>query len=230
MKVRFAAFISILVFFSLNIQSPANAAGQQGLSMVVRGNLNYNNVLPPYNDSINFDGKCLQDTVPNISFFWDYSSPGGCPVDNFTIYFNGFIKAPRSGTVYFYNQSDDGFYMTINDSTVINNWTDQSNGGPNASGSFQMIKDQIYSIKVWYYERSGGATVTLWWNTMTNSFGTAEIVPTQNFATDPTFWGPVCSFKGNSGTASNSVGALKSSSPAALTSQGAGACQNAATR
>lgn len=42
--------------------------------------------------------------------------------------------------------------------------------------------------------------------------------------------GSLCDFKGNSANAKNSTGGNKSSSPANTKSQGAGACQNAATR
>lgn len=45
-----------------------------------------------------------------------------------------------------------------------------------------------------------------------------------------TYTGSLCDMKGNSASAKNSVGGIKSSSPANTKSQGAGACQNAATR
>ena len=41
---------------------------------------------------------------------WGTGSPGGsCPSERFTLYGQGFIKAPATGTVSFYSATDDGF-------------------------------------------------------------------------------------------------------------------------
>lgn len=72
-------------------------------------------------------GTCATATS-NINYAWSTGSPGNCNVDGFTSYATGYISAfngASSVTKYFCSQSDDGFYLLINGTTVIDNWTEQ---------------------------------------------------------------------------------------------------------
>ena len=232
MKSKVVTAFGLLTLFILSTLIPASAVGYQGLNLVVRGNIESNIIKPPYDDTLNFSGRCLSDIVPNIDVLWD-PNPYNCPADRFTAYYYGYIKAPITGIVNFFVQSDDGFYMTIDGQTIIDDWYVQAFGNPNSSGSFKMKKDQIYTFKAWYFENDVGAGSKLYWNLKTNKFLDSQtvIIPTQYFATDPRFWlNENCSYKGNSANASNSVGSDKASGLASLNSNGSGACQNAATR
>jgi len=91
----------------------------------------------------------------------------------------GYIYVPGSGTqtLTFYNSSDDGFYLRVNDQTVINNWVEQGNYYYNSSGSITLTGGQYYAIEAWYYENGGGAVAQLFWN----QSGAVASVPTSSY-------------------------------------------------
>ena len=91
----------------------------------------------------------------------------------------GFIFVPGTGsqTLTFYNSSDDGFYMRINNQVVINDWAEQGNTFYNGSGSITLTGGQYYAIEAWYYENGGGAVAQLYWN----QTGTIALVPTTSY-------------------------------------------------
>ena len=217
------AFISVIFGFT-----PAHASGQQGLTLVVRLNNQIVSPPPPYDSRTNNSNVCYTGVVSNIDFNWGATGPVGCQQNWFSTYFYGYIKAPITGTVNFYDIADDGFYLEINGKQVISNWTNQGPSNPNSAGSFNMVKDQVYPIKVWHYQWTGSSEVHLLWNTSNNDFNSASIIPTSSFATDPNIWG--VTYMGNSMNANNSVGSSNSSSPATSTSNGAGLYQNAVMR
>jgi len=97
----------------------------------------------------------------------------------------GFIFVPGTGsqTLTFYNSSDDGFYMRVNNQVVINDWQEQGNSFYNGSGSITLTGGQYYTLEAWYYENGGGAVAQLYWN----QSGTIAIVPTTSyFLVEPT--------------------------------------------
>ena len=91
----------------------------------------------------------------------------------------GYIYVPGSGsqTLTFYNSSDDGFYMKINNQLVINNWAEQGNNYYNGSGSITLTGGQYYTLEAWYYENGGGAVAQLYWN----QSGSIALVPTSSY-------------------------------------------------
>lgn len=110
-------------------------------------------------------------------------------VDGVLIHFTGSILWPGTAgsgpkSVTFYNRSDDGFYMTINDIVVINNWIEQGPLNFNGSGSITLTAGQVYNIDVWWYENGGGAVIQLDWNTGNG----IVVVPVSNFATSASFF------------------------------------------
>ena len=91
----------------------------------------------------------------------------------------GYIYVPGSGNqaLTFYNSSDDGFYMRINNQIVINDWQEQGNSFYNGVGSITLTGGQYYAIEVWYYENGGGAVSQLYWN----QTGSITLVPNSNY-------------------------------------------------
>jgi len=91
----------------------------------------------------------------------------------------GYIYVPGSGsqTLTFYNSSDDGFYLRINNQVVINDWQEQGPGYYNGSGSIVLTGGQYYALEAWYYENGGGAVAQLYWN----QSGSIAIVPTSSY-------------------------------------------------
>ena len=91
----------------------------------------------------------------------------------------GYIYVPGTGsqTLTFYNSSDDGFYMKINNQLVIDNWAEQGPGYYNGSGSIALTGGQYYTLEAWYYENGGGAAAMLYWN----QTGSITLVPTSSY-------------------------------------------------
>ena len=111
--------------------------------------------------------------------------------DGVMIHITGFVLWPGaagsgSKSISFYNRSDDGCYMSINNTLVINNWKEQGPANFNSSGSITLTAGQVYAIDIWYYENGGGAVLQLDWNIG----GGIVIVPTSNFGTLSTFFTP----------------------------------------
>lgn len=113
--------------------------------------------------------------------------------DGVLIHFTGYVLWPGATNtglknVTFYDRSDDGFYMTINGTTVINNWIEQGPANYNSSGSILLTSGQIYTMDVWYYENGGGAVIQLDWD-----IGGIAVVPFTNLGTSiNVFVPPLC--------------------------------------
>lgn len=88
-----------------------------------------------------------------------------------------FVPGTGSQTLTFYNSSDDGFYMRINNQVVINDWAEQGPMFYNGSGSITLTGGQYYAIEAWYYENGGGAAAQLYWN----QTGSIAMVPTTSY-------------------------------------------------
>ena len=102
----------------------------------------------------------------------------------------GLIYVPGTGysqTLTFYNYSDDGFYLKINNTVVIDDWQEQGGTLYNGSGSITLAGGQYYNIEVWYYENSGDAAAGLYWIQTAGScwpfcwLNSVVIVPTSAF-------------------------------------------------
>ena len=100
-------------------------------------------------------------------------------VERVIVKYWGFIYVPGTGsqTLTFYNSSDDGFYMKINNQLVINNWAEQGPSYYNGSGSITLTGGQYYALEAWYYENGGGAAAMLYWN----QTGSIALVPTSSY-------------------------------------------------
>ena len=92
------------------------------------------------------------------------------------IRYTGTITAPitaahPAGTVYrlyFYNQTDDGFVLRINGSTIINNSTTyqwQAIGNNyNGNGWMDVVAGQSYNLEAWYWNVEGGVGHRFFWD------------------------------------------------------------------
>jgi hypothetical protein len=128
--------------------------------------------------------------VPSLNYNWGSGVVmDSGRTDGVLVHFTGNILWPGpSGnkTITFYNRSDDGFYMSINNTTVINNWIEQGPANFNGSGSITLTSGQVYTIDVWWYENGGGAVIQLNWDVGSG----IVVVPTNNLATSPSYFVP----------------------------------------
>ena len=128
--------------------------------------------------------KCKTTTVTNIQANWGNGSIFGCGGDYVMLHYRGYITYATTTKVYFQAQADDGFYMSINGTQVINDWS-LKGCGANSTGMFSFTGGKSYAIDAWFYEWGGGACSTLYyqplggqWSVAPASFFTQDAVAT----------------------------------------------------
>jgi len=114
-----------------------------------------------------FANKTLSGTATKvqvdkqINFTWGANGPSvtGISADNFSVRWTGIIKVPVSGDYTFYDRSDDGSRLWINDTQLINQWNDQA--ATTKQASIHLTQDVIYNVKLEYYESAGDAEMKM---------------------------------------------------------------------
>ena len=191
-KILTASFIASMIVtvgpaIDLVTAPAANAAGS-GISFYFKNESGATTAITRNE----FTSGCGSTTAA-INFSWVGSGPSGCNTDGFTTFGTGFINPfVTSNTTYnFCVQADDGSYVTIGGSVVINNWVDQgaqTGQSCNSTGDFTFAANTSYAIKVWQHENGGGADLRLLWKKSTDS--TYVIIPTENLATSESLLKP----------------------------------------
>lgn len=144
--------------------------------------------------------------VNNIDIDYGSSGPTNCPVDGFTSYYIGYIKAPFTGSVNFKVASDDGFILSIQGQNVFTYTGDAAPVNYNASGSINMVADEIYRFEAWHHEYNVGSAAKLYWDWSGQS---TVIIPQSSFATDPSVFFGTCPIGLTSQCAANSAMEIK---------------------
>jgi hypothetical protein len=119
-------------------------------------------------------------TAPDINFDVGGDIVAGCAGDFVLIHYSGWITSPVDRLMKFSSRADDGFYLSIADQTVIDDWTLKGCWG--SWGIFPMNAGLSYKLDAWYYEYGGGACNQLSWD----ANGYDEIVPASAFTQTPT--------------------------------------------
>jgi hypothetical protein len=99
---------------------------------------------------------CKTITVDNIDKDWGGGDIEGCGGDYVMIHYTGFITVPTTDSYTFLAQVDDGWYMTIGDTVVNDNWVLKGCGGW-WSQPITLEGGKSYPIDAWFYEYGGGA-------------------------------------------------------------------------
>ncbi len=84
----------------------------------------------------------------------------------------GFIEAPSDGEYTFHTFSNDGIRLRVNDTVVIEDWTDH--GEKEDAGRITLTAGQRYAVRLEYFYNGGQGVSKLWW---TPPGGTKEAVP-----------------------------------------------------
>ena len=150
-----------------------NAGGQgttPGLTVDVYTGINRNGNPPSRSDTVYT--KCKTTTVSNIEANWGGGDILGCGSEYVMLHYKGYITYPTTTKVYFQNQADDGFYMSINGTQVINDWS-LKGCGANSIGMFSFTGGKSYAIDAWFYEWTGGACSTLYYQPLGGSWNVA---------------------------------------------------------
>ena len=119
---------------------------------------------------------------PSIDFDWGQASPQKNIINNdkFSARFRGFIQPLFSEPYTLYLASDDGSRLWINDSLVIDSWSNHPIR--ELSTTLPLIGGKKYRITVEYYEAGGGAEVQLRWaspNTIKQIVPSRQLYPMQ---------------------------------------------------
>jgi len=90
-----------------------------------------------------------------------YFVPENFPQDNFSVRWEGQIKVNHTCQYTFYTISDDGVRLFINDKKIIDNWT--THPATENKGTIILKKGEECSIRIEYFEESGGEAMILGW-------------------------------------------------------------------
>jgi len=123
---------------------------QQGLTVRVYNNLPTAN--PQRSDTAY--NLCKTTTLTSINHNWSGGDILGCGGDRVMIHYTGYLT-PTENITSLRGLADDGFYLDVNGSNVINNWTLKG-----CSGNWNPVSleaGKTYEIDAWFFEWGGGA-------------------------------------------------------------------------
>jgi beta-glucosidase len=102
------------------------------------------------------------DTMVNFDF-GETGLKAGFPKKNFSIRWTGKLKAPKTSDYLLEVISDDGIRLWLDDTLLIDYWTDHAPEPRSARVKFAASKE--YKIKIEYYQHRGSAVAKLGWAT-----------------------------------------------------------------
>lgn len=112
----------------------------------------------------------------NLNLNWAGGAPTGVNVDGFSTRWTGQLLPRMTDTFTFYLRSDDGSRLYINNTLVVDNWSDHAADAQyEKSGSIALTRGQKVDIRVEYYENAGDAAIYLSW---ASPWLDKEIIPT----------------------------------------------------
>ncbi|MGY1620024.1 PA14 domain-containing protein [Geodermatophilus sp. SYSU D00691] len=98
--------------------------------------------------------------APPLNHDWGLGGPAGMGTDNFSGRWTGTFSFPSAGEYTFRALSDDGIRVWVDGTLLIDQWRDQ--GRTWFSGT-RTLTAGSHSVRVEWYEASGGAVVSLDW-------------------------------------------------------------------
>ncbi len=117
-----------------------------------------------YFKNMNLQGEPFKVTMDKqINYDWSYGPPiSGMPDENFSICWEGSIKADKSGRHYLGVTANEGFRLYFEDELVLDIWE----GRGTRTGVFEidLEKGHFYSFKLEYYDRWNYAEIMFGWH------------------------------------------------------------------
>jgi hypothetical protein len=116
-----------------------------------------------YFDIANLAMPTLVRNDQYINFNWGTGSPHALlQPDRFSVRWTGWIQPIETGSYVFRTYSDEGVRLTVNRTTLINNWVSHT-ATYNTSATINLTAGQMVPIQLDYYEATGSATIVLQW-------------------------------------------------------------------
>lgn len=132
-----------------------------------------NGLVATYFNNANFTGTTYSRIDPTVAFNWGSGSPhSSIGADTFSVRWTGGIVPLFTQRYTFFTTADDGVRLWVNDQLIIDNWTRQS--ATTRSGQIDLVAGQRHSIRMEYFEESGGAVARLEWQSASQA---RQIVP-----------------------------------------------------
>ncbi len=111
-------------------------------------------------------------TDAQVNFDWKTGGKVSGLTDNFSVRWTGEVQPQYSQQYTFYTQADDGTRLWVNGQLLINDWTNHA--VREESGKIALEAGKKYSIKLEYFENTGGAVCRLLWSSSSRS---KQIIP-----------------------------------------------------
>ncbi len=145
------------------------------LSCIVDGK-SQKGVFGEYFNNVTLAGKpALTRIDQQIQFQWTLFSPDPEKLnyDFYSVRWTGKLTAPKTGKFNIGIDGNDGYRLYLNNKLIIDNWKKLSKQTIVAEYSFE--KDNIYDLRIEYYEPTGNAFFRLVWNADVINNETEEI-------------------------------------------------------
>jgi hypothetical protein len=105
----------------------------------------------------------LTRTDPGINFNWGAGAPDPqVPADSFSVRWTGELEVPFTSDWTFTANCDDWVRLWVNNQLLFDKWGQQA--GVEWIGTTNLAAGQKYSIVMEFYENTGDARATLYWN------------------------------------------------------------------
>jgi hypothetical protein len=136
-----------------------------------------------YFNNMTLSGSPVLTLVEAVSFDWgDAGSPApSVNVDQFSARWTGGVIPLYSQSYIFHTRTDDGVRLWVDDRLLINNWTDHAPMW-DSTKPVALKAGRTYSIKMEWYENTGGAVAELYWQSASQALQIipgAQLLPTR---------------------------------------------------
>jgi len=130
-------------------------------------------------EGTNFERLILERIDPNIEWFWDYGAPDdNAPLDQYSVRWSGWLKAPKAGRYKLLMVADDGARVWIDGQKVMEDWRP----GADLLEASVELTEEPQSIRVEVFEGVG----TCWADLMWQPTGVPKATPIPTEALFPT--------------------------------------------
>lgn len=123
-----------------------------------------NGLKASYFNNIGLNGAPAVSRIDeSVDYSWTISSPDPrIKNDFFSVRWEGFLRAPKSGLFNIGLKGNDGFRLYLDDRLIVDKWNKQTFSEETAGFNFQ--KGKTYKIRIEFYEPAGNAHINLIWN------------------------------------------------------------------